>query len=51
VSYKTPKISKEVLNELRELNNFYDEENFGRYADMTEQERGQLSLDPKMVKI
>ena len=50
VSYRTPKVSRELLEELRELNNFYDEQNLERFQDMSEEERRANSLDPENIK-
>lgn len=51
MSYKTPKVDKDTLKELNELNNFYDESNFGRYLELQEEERDTLALDPDNLKL
>merc|ERR1712032_1361072 len=44
VAYNTPKVPREQIEELQNLNDFYDEKNFGRYADLDAEERGNLRL-------
>ena len=43
VSYHTPKLGEEVKSRMKELNDFKDEKNFGRYVNKMESIKGEKS--------